>query len=172
MSNKKYTPEQLQQLGKRLVSVAQAFQSAFTKLSNLNSELKSLDSALAIDNLSSWFTTGSKEQPSGSVVDPTLKSILKPSMEVVPEFLFETQEVVLSSPAASKFATVVPIEPNYYSDNANCQIVSYGNSGNYIYQLRLEDLGLSEILTGQKSSYFKYSGVPVCRDFWGAYYGT
>ena len=67
---------------------------------------------------------------------------------MVLEFSFETQEVVLSSPAASKFATVVPIEPNYYSDNANCQIVSYGNSGNYICQLRLEDLGLSEILTG------------------------
>jgi len=39
MSNEKYTPEQLQQLGKRLVSVAQAFQSAFTKLSKLNSKL-------------------------------------------------------------------------------------------------------------------------------------
>ena len=46
-------------------------------------------------------------------------------------------------------STVVPIEPNYYSDNANCQIVSYDNYGNYIYQLRLEDLSLSEILTGQ-----------------------
>ena len=56
---------------------------------------------------------------------------------------------MLSSPAASEFATVVPIEPDYYSDNADCQIVSYGNSGNYIYQLRLEDLGLLEILTGQ-----------------------
>ena len=76
MSNKKYTPEQLQQLRKRLVSVAQAFQSAFTKLSKLNSELKSLDSALAIENLSSWFTTGSREQHSGSVLDPTLKSII------------------------------------------------------------------------------------------------
>ena len=91
MSNEKYTPEQLQRLGKRLVSVAQAFRSAFTELSELNSELKSLDSALAIENLSSWFTTVSKEQPSGSVVDPNLKSILKPSMEVVPKFLFETQ---------------------------------------------------------------------------------
>ena len=56
---------------------------------------------------------------------------------------------MLSFSAASKCATVVPIEPNYYSDNANCQIVSYGNSGNHIYQLPLEDLGLSEILTGQ-----------------------
>ena len=110
----------------------------------MNTELKSLDSALAIENLSSWFTTGSKEQPSGSVVDPTLKSILKPIIEVVPEFSFETQEVVLSSPAASKCATVVPIEPNYYSDNADCQIVSCKNSGSYINQLCLEDLGLSK----------------------------
>ena len=43
-------------------------------------------------------------------MDPTLKSILKPSMEVVPKFLSKTQEVVLSSPKASKYATVVPIE--------------------------------------------------------------
>ena len=76
----------------------------------------------------------------------------KTSMEVVSEFLFKTQEAVLSSPAASKYATVVPLEPNYYSGNANCQIVSYGNSGNYIYQLRLENLCLCEIVTGQTAA--------------------
>ena len=93
MSNKKNTPEQLQQLGKKLVSVAQAFQSAFTKLSELYNKLKYLDSTLAIKNLSSWFTRGSKEQPSGSVVDPTLKSILKPSMEVVPNFFLKPKRL-------------------------------------------------------------------------------
>ena len=92
-------------------------------------------------------------------------------MEVVPKFSFITEEVVLSSPASSKCATVVPIEADYYSDNANCQIVSYGNSGNYISVMfrRSWPFGDSDLSNG---SYLKYSRVPVCRVFWIAYYGT
>ena len=41
----------------------------------------------------------------------------------------------------------MPFKLKYSIDNTNCQIVSYENSGNYIYQMRLEDLGLSETLT-------------------------
>ena len=83
-------------------------------------------------------------------MDPTLKIILKPIMEVVPKFSFETQEVVLSSPAASKCTTVEPIELDYtiiammpiFRSPLMWILV-------HIYQLSLEDLSISEILTGQ-----------------------